>query len=332
MPAKKTTKTKPKPKPKKKPEKVIEAEVVEEKPAETRIVKVMPDSEELMNLSDTFAKSGMFPSITNKFEAAAVIEYGREIGLKPIISLQTISVIKGKLSIESKALYALALLKGINVKFVKKDAKGCTLEFSKKGRAAYTTSFTEEDAKRAGLDTKDNYMKYPEEMYFNRCISKGLRAFDPGVLLGIYTVEEMDDFSDSPLIRKEPEEAKEEQEKVTFTKTKESPTPEPEPPVEEDPKEKEDVVEILKKYMEENKIDPKLFKKYLSEELQPKKPDRVFVGLKFGHWSLTEGKLEDLKLLHKNMDLVVKQYLNSETFEKEAKKIKPDEETKEDKL
>jgi len=340
MPAKKTTKTKKKDETK---EKIIDAKIVEEEKAiETKIVKVLPDSAELMTLADTFAKSGMFPAITNQYEAAAVIEYGRELGLKPIISLQTISVIKGRLSIESKALYALALDKGVKIKIVKKDDKGCTLEFSKKGREPYTTSFTHEDAKRAGLHTKDSYMKYPEEMYFNRCISKGLRAFDPGILLGVYTSEEMEDFSDSPLakpaITKEPEKPEQEKPKVTiaFTKTKDQPLPEPATEAEKEEKpaevatsaeatEKEALVKEIKAHLKEAGVDERIFKKWLGEELQPTKPDREFVGLKFGNYSLTEGKLEDLELLKKNMEWAISEYLESKTFKEELQKEEPDE-------
>ena len=338
----KKKKTEPKPKPKEEKE-IIDAEIIEEKPPEVKIVKVMPDSAELMTLADTFAKSGMFPAITNQYEAAAVIEYGRELGLKPIISLQTISVIKGRLSIESKALYALALDKGVKIKIAKKDDKGCTLEFSKKGRDPYTTSFTAEDAKRAGLHTKDSYMKYPEEMYFNRCISKGLRAFDPGIFLGVYTSEEMEDFSGSPLakpaITKEPEKSEEEKPKATiaFTKTKDQPEPEPatEPEKEEklaeepgstDATEKEELVAEIKALLKEAGIDEKLFKKWLGEELQPIKPDRQFVGLKFNHFSLTEGKLEDLILLKQHIKWAMDEFLESETFKAELRKEEPDEE------
>jgi len=348
MPAKKTTKTEKK-SPAKEKEKIIDAEVVEEeKPVETKIVKVMPDSAELMTLADIFAKSAMFPAITNQYEAAAVIEYGRELGLKPIISLQTISVIKGRLSIESKALYALALDKGVKIKIAKKDDKGCTLEFSKKGRDSYTTSFTEEDAKRAGLHTKDSYMKYPEEMYFNRCISKGLRAFDPGIFLGVYTSEEMEDFSGSPLakpaITKEPEKPEEEKPKATieFTKTKDQPLPEPatEPEKEEKPSEpgspeeneKHLIVVEIKAQLREGGVDEKLFKKWLGEELQPIKPDREFVGLKFGNYSLTEGKLEDIKLLKQHVDWAINEFLESETFKEEARKSEPEEEKESDPL
>ena len=316
-------------------EKVIDAEIVDVKPVEAKIVKIMPDYDQLMNLSDTFAKSGMFPSITNKYEAAAVIECGRMLGMYPIASLQTITPVKGKLCIESKVLYALALNDGVKVKFIRKDSKGCTLEFSKKGRDPYTCSFLEEDAKRAGLSGKTSFMGYPEEMYFNRCISKGLRAFDPRPGLGLTTKEEAEDFPDSPLatgpVTEKPEEPKEEKVKIKFTKTKEQPVPEPEKeeplaePETEEPnpeeiEEKKKHADSIKSRLQEAGIDVKLFKKYLGEELQPNHPDREFVGLKFGNWSFTEGKLENLKSLSENIELAIEGYLNSKTFEDEAKK------------
>ena len=343
MPA---SKTKAKPKPKSKTEeKIIKGEAIEEKTIETRIVKVLPDADQLMRLSDIFSKSGMFPAISNQYEAAAVIEYGRELGIKPIMALQTIVPIKGRLSVESKVLYALALDRGIKVKIVKKDSKGCTLEFSEKGRDPHTTSFTEEDAKRAGLHTKDNFMKYPEEMHFNRCLSKGLRAFDPRIFLGLTTREEAEDFSGSPLakapVKKEPEKPEEEKKpQVTFTKGKDQPA-EPEPEEEEksaeepgtdEATEKEPLVKEIKALLKEAGIDERLFKKWLGEELQPSKPDREFVGLKFNNYSLTEGRIEDLKLLKENIEWAMNEYLESDTFKEEARKEEPDEEKKEDPL
>lgn len=324
--------------PKEKKEEVIEGQIVEEKPVETKIVKIMPDYDQLMNLSDTFAKSGMFPSITNKYEAAAVIECGRMLNMYPIASLQTITPVKGKLCIESKVLYALALNDGVKVKFIRKDSKGCTLEFSKKGRDPYTCSFLEEDAKRAGLSGKTSFMGYPEEMYFNRCISKGLRAFDPRPGLGMTTKEEAEDFPDSPLatgpVTEKPEEPKEEKVQIQFTKSKDQPVPEPEkeePPAEpeteepnqEEIEEKEKVAESIKSNLKEAKVDLKLFKKFLGEELQPRKPDREFVGVKFGHWSLTEGSLKDITSLDKNIEMAIEEYHKSKTFEEEAKKEEP---------
>jgi len=115
--------------------------------------------------------------------------------------------------------------------------------------------------------------------------------------------------------------------------TKDQPVPEPETPEpptepEEEPnqeeiEEKEKLADEIKYSLKEAGVNEKLFKKFLGEELQPKKPDREFVGVKYGHWSLTEGSIKDLTSLSKNIKLAIEEYLRSKTFEEEAKKEEP---------
>jgi len=350
MPAKKTTK-KPqaKPKPEEK-EEIIKAEII----PETKIVKVLPDYEQLMQLSDVFNKSGLFPGIENQYQAAAVIQLGQEIDLPPMTALRTIYVIPSKrgstLCIKGEALLALALKKGVQVEVLEKTNKGCKLKFSRKGQKDHIEEFNEQDAKMAGLLGKDNWLHHPTNMYLWRCVKNGLQAFDARLSLGLSTFEELEDIGEISLAQtkptKEQEKPEEEKAKVTFTKDKDQPQPEPEPgneeksseTTEETPEEADDkiekdlVVKEIKTCLEEAKVDEKLFKKWLGEELGPTKPDRNFVGLKFGNWSLTEGKLEDLKLIKKNIEWAINEYLESETFKEELKKEEPDEENKEDPL
>lgn len=51
---------------------------------------------------------------------------------------------------------------------------------------------------------KDTYRKFPRQMLRARVISEGVRAVDPGVIVGIYTPEEVQDF-DSPTTEYTPE-------------------------------------------------------------------------------------------------------------------------------
>jgi hypothetical protein len=51
-----------------------------------------------------------------------------------------------------------------------------------------------ERAKKAGLGGKDNWTKYPRQMLRARVISEGVRATNPAVAVGVYTVEETQDF------------------------------------------------------------------------------------------------------------------------------------------
>lgn len=348
--------------PKAEEEKVIEAEVVPEtevKPAGSALpVARKTDSialsslEDLMTFSKAVAKSAMFPGIEDEFGASAVIEYGREIGLKPIIALQTIHVIPSKrgstLAIKGSVLAMMAKEAGINIEILQKDTKGCKLTFSRGNEAPHTSAFTQEDARRAGLLHKDNYMKWPEDMYYWRAIARGVKVFDPGLALGISTVEEVEELPIAKgKVSDKKEKPKEEKSKVTIKKEKPAPEPGadpgPEPPPEEteEPKEPmeekvetemkserllvfENTIKDIKMLLEKAEIKESLFKKYLGEELQPVKPDRNFVQInEWGHWSFHEGKLVDLAVIIENFDWLTNEYFESATFKESAKEAPP---------
>lgn len=301
---------------------------------------IMPDVNQLMKLGDALAKSGMFPDVKTPAAAIAKIEAGRELGIKPVMALNSLYVVSGRLAIMGAALAALAKASGINIEIVKKDTKGCTLRFSRPGQSAMETSFTEEDAKRADLLKGVNYQKYPEEMYYNRCISKGIKVYDPAITLGMYTVEELrdigpeEDFSKpGKIIDARPEK----------TEPESSPATEEEPPegagVKDEEraaamaKQKEEIIEIIKKQIEKEKIHEPDFKDFLQlqqtnnveyESVAKLKEIRCFVSLnEFNKWSFHCGKFEDLKILKENMDWTIKQYRK---YQEEIKKEKESEE------
>lgn len=353
---KKTTKEKPviaKQEPKE--EEAVDAEVISEtevRPEGAAVPVVRKEGqsvalaslEDLMTFSRAVAKSAMFPGIEDEFGAASVIEYGREIGLKPIIALQTIHVISSKrgstLAIKGSVLAMMAKESGINIEILQKDTKGCKLTFSRGNEAPHTSAFTQEDARRAGLLNKDNYIKWPEDMYYWRAIARGIKVFDPGLALGISTVEEIEELPiGKGSISDKKEKPEEEKEKVTIKKEKPAPAPAPgedpgpSPPpeeVEEPGKtadEKlvfENAVKDIKMLLEKAEIKESLFKKYLGEELQPTKPERNFVQInEWGHWSFHEGKLVDLAVIIEHFDWLTNAYFDSVTFKESAKEAPP---------
>ena len=76
------------------------------------------------------------------------------------------------------------------------DDKGCTIAILRhdQEKGWFTegeASFTEADAKRAGLLDKDNYQGYPSDMYFNRALTRAMRRYAPDVFSQpVYTPEE----------------------------------------------------------------------------------------------------------------------------------------------
>ena len=78
--------------------------------------------------------------------------------------------------------------------------KGCTLAITYDGEEIGRATFGEEDAKRAGLlKGKDNWEKYPADMYLNRATSRAYKRFCPDIFFTpVYVHGEIEgtDFND----------------------------------------------------------------------------------------------------------------------------------------
>jgi len=303
----------PKEKPKK--EEIIEGEVIEDK----IVVKkeedkaIVPSAQNLLLLSDALHQSGMFPNVRSKFGALAIIEYGRELGLQPVIALQTMSVISGKICIEAKAMLAMAQKNGVKHEIIEKTKEGSRVQFTKPGSDPYTETFSIDDAEKLGFLKKDNWKMYPEEMCFWRCIAKGLRAYAPDAILGLYSREEMLDIGKS--FNSKPEEKPKKKPESKTDKVKE------EDKTKNIALEKETFIKEIQKDFKiryGNNYDEEYrgFKEFLSEHQKEKK--RNFVGKnEQGYWSLNRGKLEDLKLLALHLGFACKTYAEFKAKKKE---------------
>ena len=144
---------------------------------------LVPDAKNIYNLAYGFFKSGLFPNTKSVYGAMTVIELGREIGLQPIIALNTINIIEGRPAMAGQAMLALIKSHGVDVKILQKDKKVCWLRFQRGAEAHFDETFTIEDAAaikdKSGnsLLTKTNWKNFPEEMLFWRCVAKGARAY-----------------------------------------------------------------------------------------------------------------------------------------------------------
>jgi hypothetical protein len=144
----------------------------------------------LQKVADGLFKSGMFPNAKNAFGAFAIVEYGHELGIPPMMSLKNINIISGQLACNAQLMLSMAMSRGVTYKVVKETDKGAEILF-KRGDSEYNSTFTEEDAKNAGLTGKDNWKKYGRDMYFWRCVAKGIRRIAPDAVLGLYTKDEI---------------------------------------------------------------------------------------------------------------------------------------------
>ena len=153
---------------------------------------------EAVDFSSRIAGTSFVPdSFRNKpEEILAAIQYGSELGLGPLASLNGMAVIKAKVTLYASTMRALVEASGLmevcRVKF-KSDPPEATVTVKRVGRSQAKRVFGLEDAKRAGLAGSQMYQKYPERMYTARAVSFALRDEFADVLQGILASEEMMD-------------------------------------------------------------------------------------------------------------------------------------------
>lgn len=157
----------------------------------------LPQNLEEVQAFGRFAKqAGLIPKEVNEFQAAAIIQAGREMGLAPLQSLRCISFVNGRLVMKVELLLALARrLLGVVLEDLEEGPDYCTVTL-RRGDERVTTTFSDEDAKRAGLLNKAGaWAQYPRTMRRWRSIGDGLRLIAPEVTMGFLTPEEAESIA-----------------------------------------------------------------------------------------------------------------------------------------
>jgi hypothetical protein len=106
--------------------------------------------------------------------------------------------IQGRAALKSDAMLARFQQAGGKLQWLKTTQTECEAEFSHPQGGTTVIRWGMEDAKRANLAGKENWRTYPRQMLRARVISEGVRATFPGVITGVYTPEEVADFTDAP--------------------------------------------------------------------------------------------------------------------------------------
>jgi hypothetical protein len=84
---------------------------------------------------------------------------------------------------------------GGKVEWIELTDTKCTGIFSHAQGGSVSITWDMARAKQAELSTgKDNWRKYPRQMLRARVVSEGVRTVYPGVCVGVYTPEEVEDF------------------------------------------------------------------------------------------------------------------------------------------
>lgn len=157
-------------------------------------------------------KSGLAPASYKQPEQVVVgIQYGAELGMSPMQSLQSIAVINGKATLWGDALPGLVLGSGL-VESLDETVTGtgddmvATCSAKRKGVASpIVRTFSVADAKKANLWGKAGpWTQYQKRMLAMRARAFCLRDGFADVLRGVQIREEVEDYGHS--VRQEPTE------------------------------------------------------------------------------------------------------------------------------
>jgi len=134
-----------------------------------------------------------------KHEAGAVglMLIGQAEGPPRALAARDYNGIRGRPALKADAMLARFQQEGGVVNWVEYTDTKVSGEFShpKSSPKPVTITWTIDMAKRIGIANKDNWRNYPRAMLRSRCVSEGVRTVYPGIAVGIYTVEEVQDFA-----------------------------------------------------------------------------------------------------------------------------------------
>lgn len=160
--------------------------------------------DEAFKFADVLIQSKMIPKgYVDKPPAAIVvaIQFGMELGMQPMQSLQNIANINGNPGVWGDAALALVLSSGMceyyqedDFETIKKNKKATFVVKRRGFPKEKVTTFSYEDAVTAGIFTNAVWKTYPPRMCQMRARSFGLRDSFPDVLKGMPLAEELQDY------------------------------------------------------------------------------------------------------------------------------------------
>jgi len=149
---------------------------------------------DIQKMAQVAADSKMF-GFKNQAEAMAIMLLCQAEGMHPAIAMRDYHVINGRPSMKADAMLARFQLAGGKVHWPRMDDAEVTGVFSHPAGGEATITWNDETIKRAELSRNPMHQKYPRQMKRARCISEGIRAVYPACVAGVYTPEEVQDFS-----------------------------------------------------------------------------------------------------------------------------------------
>lgn len=158
--------------------------------------------EEAMHFADMLSNSGLVPKdyIGKPGNILVAIQWGMELGLKPMQAMQNLAVINGRPSLWGDAVLALVLASPVCEDVIEfyegtGDDYAAVCIAKRKGKEDKSARFSLKDAKTAGLAGKQGpWTQYRDRMLKMRARAFALRDQFADVLKGIPVAEEISDY------------------------------------------------------------------------------------------------------------------------------------------
>lgn len=155
--------------------------------------------EAMDKMAQVVAKSKLWKTVDSPEKAMALMLLCQSEGLHPMAAVRRYDLIQGVPTLKSEAQLAEFYSRGGMVKWIERSATACKARFShaKHCPDGVEIAWTLEDARKAGLTGKDNWVKFPRQMLSARVAAEGVQVVDPGAGLGMLTQEEMMDVQNN---------------------------------------------------------------------------------------------------------------------------------------
>ena len=149
---------------------------------------------DIQTMAEVAAKSKMF-GFKSTEEAMAIMLLCQAENLHPAIAMRDFHVIQGRPALKADAMLARFQQAGGAVKWETYTDEQVTGIFSHPQGGSLEVTWTLAKAKLIGIANKDNWKNYSRAMLRARCVSEGIRSVYPGCVVGVYTPEEVQDFT-----------------------------------------------------------------------------------------------------------------------------------------
>lgn len=157
-----------------------------------------------MRYAIAFAKSRMFKGVaTNDVQTGAAqafvkIQAGKELGFPPMAAMRLMYAFDGNVGLMAPGLIALLQRSDkYEYEIVESTDQQASIDFfrqtkdGERGRKLGNSTFTIQEAQRAGLVTKDNWKMYPRQMLRWRALQDGVKMFCADITNGVPLAEEI---------------------------------------------------------------------------------------------------------------------------------------------